>query len=122
MKLHQSKVEHLNQITAYDQESVDVNQQRHAGSLIVLPDAVHPWRPTQFADLQAQDFEQLLEYQPELVLLGTGDAIQFPHPKLYAALSAKLIGVDVMGTGALCRTFNVLVAEDRRVLALVLHG
>ncbi|WP_028449202.1 Mth938-like domain-containing protein [Chitinibacter tainanensis] len=121
MKLHQSKVEHLNQITAYDAESVQVNEVRHAGSLLILPDYLQPWRPASFAELTADDFSQLLDYQPELVLLGTGAAIQFPHPQLYAALSAKRIGVDVMGTGALCRTFNVLVAEDRRVLALVLH-
>ncbi|WP_373974791.1 Mth938-like domain-containing protein [Chitinibacter sp. SCUT-21] len=121
MKLHQSKVDHLNQITAYDHESIHVNQERYAGSLLVLPDAVHSWRPTQFSDLTEDDFASLLQYQPELVLLGTGANIQFPHPKLYAALSAKLIGVDVMGTGALCRTFNVLVAEERRVLALILH-
>ncbi|WP_410497749.1 Mth938-like domain-containing protein [Chitinibacter sp. S2-10] len=121
MKLHQSKVDHLNQITAYDHESVHVNQERFVGSLLVLPDAVHSWRPTSFNDLTEEDFAALLDYQPELVLLGTGSTIQFPHPKLYAALSSKLIGVDTMGTGALCRTFNVLVAEDRRVLALVLH-
>ncbi|QLG86984.1 Mth938-like domain-containing protein [Chitinibacter bivalviorum] len=122
MKLHQSKVAHLNQITAYDHESVHVNQERHAGSILILPDAVQPWRPTQFSDLQESDFADLLALEPELVLLGTGPTIQFPHPKLYAALSAKHIGIDTMGTGALCRTFNVLVAEDRRVLALVLHA
>jgi uncharacterized protein len=121
MKLHQSKVDNLNQITAYDHESVKVNDERFEGSLLVLPDAVHSWRPMQFSDLTENDFTELLALKPELVLLGTGSSIQFPHPKLYAALSAKLIGVDVMGTGALCRTFNVLVAEDRRVLALVLH-
>ncbi|WP_157313998.1 Mth938-like domain-containing protein [Chitinibacter sp. GC72] len=122
MKLHQSKVDHLNQITAYDHESVHVNQERFAGSLLVLPDAVHVWRPSSFSDLSEADFAALLEFKPELVLLGTGASIQFPHPKLYTALSAHHIGVDTMGTGALCRTFNVLVAEDRRVMALVLHS
>ncbi len=122
MKLHQSKVAHLNQITAYDHESVHVNQVRYAGSLLVLPDAVQPWRPAQLSEVQETDFAELLAFKPELVLLGTGSTIQFPHPKLYAALSAQHIGLDVMGTGALCRTFNVLVAEERRVLALVLHA
>ena len=122
MKLHQSKVKNVNQFTGYDDSGVKVNDERFEGSVLVLPNAVHSWRPISFADLQAEDFAALLAFEPELVLLGTGNKIQFPHPRLYAALSAKRIGVDAMDTGALCRTFNVLTAEDRKVLALLLHA
>ena len=122
MKLHQSKIKNMNQFTGYDDSGVKVNDERFEGSVMVLPNEVHAWRPASFAELQADDFAALLEFEPELVLLGTGSKIQFPHPQLYAALSSKLIGVDAMDTGALCRTFNVLAFEDRRVLALVLHS
>ncbi len=122
MKLHQSKVKNVNQFTGYDGSGVKVNDERFEGSILVLPNEVHSWRPTSFADLLADDFAALLEFEPELVLLGTGGKIQFPHPQLFAALSSKRIGLDAMDTGALCRTFNVLTAEDRRVLALVLHS
>ncbi len=122
MKLHQSKVKNVNQFTAYDTTGVKVNDERFEGSVLVLPNEIHTWRPTSFADLTAEDFAALLGYEPELVLLGTGSKIQFPHPQLYAALSSQRIGIDMMDTGALCRTFNVLTAENRRVLALVLHS
>ncbi|MGL6295748.1 MAG: Mth938-like domain-containing protein, partial [Plesiomonas sp.] len=60
-------------------------------------------------------------YQPEVVLLGTGKTIRFPHPKLYQALAAAHIGLDVMDTGAVCRTFNILTSENRKVVALIVH-
>lgn len=120
MKLHADKPTHLNVFTGYGPDFVSVNQQRHSGSLLVLPTAIVPWRPLNFTDLQEADFAALLEYQPEVVLLGTGSRLQFPHPRLSRALLQAQIGVDAMDVSALCRTFNILVAEDRRVLAAVL--
>lgn len=120
MKLHADKPTHLNVFTGYDRDFVSVNQQRHSGSLLVLPTSVEPWRPANFADLQEADFEALLAFQPEVVLLGTGSRLQFPHPRLSRGLAQAQIGVDAMDISALCRTFNILVAEDRRVLAAVL--
>ena len=55
--------------------------------------------------------------EPEIVLLGTGDRQHFPHPRLLAPLTERRIGVEVMDTRAACRTFNILVAEGRRVAA-----
>lgn len=120
MKLHADKPTHLNVFTGYDRDFVSVNQQRHSGSLLVLPTSVEPWRPANFADLQEADFEALLAFQPEVVLLGTGSRLQFPHPRLSRSLAQAQIGMDAMDISALCRTFNILVAEDRRVLAAVL--
>ena len=56
----------------------------------------------------------------EMVLLGTGAAQRFPHPRLTAALTARRIGVEAMDTGAACRTYNILMAEGRKVLAALL--
>lgn len=122
MKLHADKPTHLNVFTGYGADFVSINQQRHSGSLLVLPDAVESWRPGSFADLEENDFSALLTLQPEIVLLGTGSRLQFPHPRLTQALLRAQIGVDAMDISALCRTFNILVAEDRRVLAAVLFS
>ena len=72
--------------------------------------------------LAREDFANLLEFQPEIVLLGTGRTIRFPHPGLTQDLTAARIGVDVMDVFAACRTFNVLTAEGRKVLAALILG
>jgi uncharacterized protein len=71
-------------------------------------------------DLPRFDVSQLLALGPELVLLGTGPAQVFPAADFRAKFSRAGIGFDVMDTGAACRTFNVLVAEQRRVAALLM--
>ncbi len=62
----------------------------------------------------------LAELKPEVVLLGTGTRLRFPHPRLTRALTDAGIGVEVMDTPAACRTFNILAAEGRKVLAAVI--
>ena len=66
------------------------------------------------------DFAGLLQFEPELVLLGTGAKQQFPHPALIRALTDARISVEPMDTRAACRTFNILVAENRRVVAALI--
>ncbi|GLS03782.1 hypothetical protein GCM10007860_09270 [Chitiniphilus shinanonensis] len=120
MKLHRTTATHLNQFTGYGEGYVMVNEERFDGSLIVTPTEVREWRPVRFEDLQEDDFASLLALAPELVLLGTGERIRFPHPRLSRDLAAAHVGLDAMDTGALCRTFNILTAEERKVVALVL--
>ena len=73
--------------------------------------------PAGFDALTARDFAQLLSHRPEIVLLGTGATQRLPHPRLLAALHEARVGVEAMDTRAACRTFNILVAEGRRVAA-----
>jgi len=54
------------------------------------------------------------------VLFGAGSAIRFPHPRLVRALTEARIGVEAMDTPAACRTFNILAAEGRGVVAALL--
>ena len=62
----------------------------------------------------------ILALDPELVLLGTGQRQVFPAAAFRAQFLKAGIGFEVMDTGAACRTFNVLVAEQRRVVALLM--
>ncbi|MFO1314156.1 MAG: Mth938-like domain-containing protein [Burkholderiales bacterium] len=97
---------------------VRIGQTEYRSSLVLLPDAVvEGWAPAGYAALTERDFAGLLVHAPEMVLLGTGARQQFPHPRLLQALAAAHVGVEVMDTRAACRTFNILVAEDRRVAA-----
>ena len=107
-----------NIIAALGVDWVRIGETEYRQNLIVTPDAVVPgWAPAGFGALTEEDFAALLAHRPELVLLGTGRAQRFPHPRLLQALSGARIGVEAMDTRAACRTFNILVAEDRRVVA-----
>jgi len=110
-----------NVVTGMGRGWVRVGQTEYKGNLVLLPDAViEGFAPNGFAALTETDFASLLDYSPEMVLLGTGERQHFPHPRLLQSLTAARIGVEVMDTRAACRTFNILVAEDRRVAAALI--
>lgn len=120
MKLHEAKSAGSNLFTAHGDGHVDINKVRHEGSLIVTADTIQPWPPADFAALAPEHFEQLLALQPEVVIFGSGRTLRFPHPRLTAALTNAGIGVEVMDNNAACRTYNILLAEDRQVVAALL--
>ncbi len=75
------------------------------------------WAPGGFEGLDETHLTLLLKDEPELVLLGTGERQRFPAPALLAPLFAAGVGVEVMDSGAACRTYNILLGEGRRVAA-----
>jgi uncharacterized protein len=121
LKLHQDSSGALNTVTGYGADYVEVNLERHESSIIVLPDApVIAWPVNSFDALTPELFEMLLPNAPEVVLFGSGARLRFAHPRLTAALTAKRIGVEAMDFKAACRTYNILMAEGRRVAAALL--
>lgn len=99
-----------------------VNGARHEASVIVLPERIEPWPVASFAALAEEHFAALAVLKPEVVLLGTGARLRFPHPRLTAALARAGIGLEVMDVQAACRTFNILAAEERHVAAALLFA
>ncbi len=83
---------------------------------------VVPWQRGGFAALTAADFEQIAALSPEVVIFGSGARLRFVRPALLRALIERGIGVETMDTAAACRTYNVLAAERRAVLAALLLG
>lgn len=121
MKLHLSELSDQNRITGYGNDYVLINQIRYENSLIVLPDhIIENWQAKTFEQLEAEHFECLIPFQPEIVLLGTGANLQFPHHTLMRTLHQSGVGIEVMDTHATCRTYNILVDEGRRVAAALL--
>lgn len=120
MKFHLSTTTG-NVFTGYGDGYVEVNRQRYESNLVVTPDAIDTgFAPAGFEGLAGEDFAGLLALHPEIVLLGTGRTIRFPHPGLTAGLAAARVGIEVMDSAAACRTYNVLAAEGRRVVAALL--
>lgn len=120
MKFHQTRLSGQNQFTGYGTGYVSVNGTRHAQSVIVLPDRLVQWQVTSFEALSEDDFQALAELHLEVLLLGTGSRLRFPHPRLTRRVAEAGTGLEVMDTAAACRTYNILLAEQRRVGAAVL--
>jgi uncharacterized protein len=120
VKLHASGPSGVNTITGYGEGYVMVNGERRDSSVVILPDRIEPWSVTGFDQLSAEDFAFLKDLKAEIVLLGTGARQRFPHPRLAAALAQAGIGLEVMDLQAACRTYNILVAEQRKVAAALL--
>jgi len=123
MKLHLSDTPGANRITGYGPDFVVVNGVRHERSLIVTAQAVDAdWDVAGFASLDASHVARLAAARPEVVLLGTGARSRFPSPTILRPLIEARIGYEIMDTGAACRTYGVLSAEGRNVLAALILG
>lgn len=121
MKLNLETGSATHRIRAYDTGSVTINETRYTDSLIVMPEAlVHPWQAPAPGDLAAADLESLVDAGCEIILLGTGRRQQFPAARLMADMASRGIGLEAMDTAAACRTYNVLMAEDRHVAAALM--
>lgn len=118
MKIAQEQPAGKNAFTGYGEGYVEVNRIRHHASLIVSPERlVTDWPAASIEALTADHLAAIVELKPEIVLLGTGAALRFPHPAMLAPLYKAGIGVEVMDTPAACRTYNILLGEGRNVIA-----
>ena len=121
MKLQADRIEGHNAISRHGPGGVVVNGAEFRESVIVPWTGVaHPWNVANFDSLIESHFEALAALGPELIIFGSGSRIQFPKPNLLKALIGRRIGVETMGTAAACRTYNVLLAEGRSVIAALL--
>ena len=107
--------------TGYGAGYVKVNQDRYEHSVILASgQTVAEWNATSFEGLTCAHFEALLALGPEIVLVGAGRTLRFPPRALTRSLTDAGVGLEVMDTGAACRTYNILIAEGRKVVAAVL--
>jgi uncharacterized protein len=121
MKLRADRIEGQNAIARHSTEGIIVNGVEHRRSVVVpWQGAVIPWQVESFGQLAESHFAGLVELQPELVIFGSGARLRFVQPALMRALIDRGIGLETMDTAAACRTYNVLLAEGRSVVAALL--
>jgi len=108
-------------VSAWAPGEIRVGPHRFRHSVVLKPgiDPL-PWPVTTPAALTAESLALALDLEPDVLLLGTGTALRFPDPAIYAHVLARGVGMEVMDTGAACRTYNILVAEDRPVVAAII--
>jgi uncharacterized protein len=107
-----------NLVQGYGPEGIRIGGRTYDGGLILTPGRIIPgWGPVVPGGLEPEHLEALLALDPEVIVLGTGAVQVFPAPALYRLPGARGVGIEVMDTGAACRTYNILMAEGRRVVA-----
>jgi uncharacterized protein len=121
MLINRDQPSSANYVTAYASGGVTVGSQVLRTSFVMDARNIHTdWPVANVACLTIEHLDQVIAMQPEIILLGTGDRIEFPANEIRAAVLSRGIGFEIMDTPAACRTFNILVAEDRRVVAALI--
>jgi uncharacterized protein len=109
-------------IERYGKGGFRVSGQTLTGSILVLNDRVESWPVASIADLSVESLKPVIAAEPpiQILLLGCGPRIAFIAPLLRQALREAGVVIEAMDTGAACRTYNVLLAEERRVAAALI--
>jgi uncharacterized protein len=123
MKMRADRIEGRNAIARHGPDGVVVNGVEHTESVLVpWQGDVGAWDVPAFESLTAAHFARVAALAPELVVFGSGERLRFPPPALLRPLIDAAIGVETMDTRAACRTYNVLLAEGRKVVAALLFA
>jgi uncharacterized protein len=120
MKFTQQRREGANLIRRYGADYVVVGEREIRESCIVSAATLTPWVPRDVEELTVEHCSVLFGMGPEVVVLATGATQKFPRAALRAEFATRKIGLEVMEIGAACRTYNVLVGEERKVLGAIL--
>lgn len=105
-------------IAAYGPGWIRVRDTRIEAPCVVAPDGVHAdLLPAHIEELDAGHLDRLLGFGAEIVLLGTGARQRFVDHALVTRLADAGVALEMMDTGAACRSFNILTSEDRAVIA-----
>lgn len=94
-----------------------VDRDFHKSLLLTPEKVVEDWGVTDASQLGLADVETIAALSPELVLLGTGERQVFPPAEVMAGFLRHGIGIEAMTNGAAARTYSLLAAEGRRVVA-----
>jgi len=100
---------------------IRVGEQIVTENVLLFRDSVRHVPVVGYGDeLTEEDLADLIEAEPEIILFGTGWQSRLPPRELVFALARRGIGFETMDTPAACRTYNILVSEDRDVAAVLL--
>jgi len=118
MQLNLERPDYAYSLRGADGAHALVNDRVLRSSFVIAPDTlVEDWPVSDARTMDASHLDALLALQPELVLLGTGATQVFPPTAVLAACLTRHLGIEVMTNAAAARTYSVLAAEGRRVVA-----
>ena len=109
-------------IQSYGADGFTIAGVKHEGAVLVFPDLTLPWAVSDISKLVEEDLAAVLDADPpvEILLIGCGDMATPVAPDLRARMRQAGVVIEATDTGAACRTFNVLLIENRRVAAALI--
>lgn len=122
MSFQQEQNPALNTITSCETDHLSINQIRYDQSVLISPEWIEPIKAHAIEHINQAIIAKIIELAPEVVLIGTGVQHLFIAPAQVASLYAAHIGVECMSSHAAARTYNVLMHEGRKVIAIILIG
>lgn len=113
---------HLQMIQGYRQGGFTIGGTRHEGPVVVLKEHTIAWSIPSFEQLSVESLEPVLAAEPaiKILVVGAGARFAMVSPDFRQAVRERGVTIECMDTPAACRTFNVLLAEDRRVAAALI--
>ena len=113
----------VNFIRAWEPGRVRIADRWIAGNVIVgAEQLIEGWAAAEPLGVTVEDLAPALALEPVIIVLGTGTEHLLPDVELMAAVAARSVGLEIMSTPAACRTFNVLLGEQRRVVAALFNA
>lgn len=108
-------------IISYSNDCFRLRDKSVCGSLLISGKRlVENWFAGDYRALTTEDLDMVIEWRPEIILLGTGKRLHFPNRALLPYVVSRHIGFEIMDTGAACRSYNLLIDEGRDVAACLL--
>ena len=124
MKLHLNNAEQSHVIRSCVKKEngfkIKIDDEIYDKSLIVTPEKIQFWGVHEVSTLSLLDINKIAEFPMEVAILGTGMNIQFPPSQILQPLISKGVGLEIMDTAAACRTYSVLRADGRKVVAALI--
>ncbi|MBL1140713.1 MAG: hypothetical protein HND53_01640 [Proteobacteria bacterium] len=107
-----------NKIISYSDDSFTLKNKLIKSNFVISKDnLIEHWSVDSYQNLALQHMDPIIAWQPEVILLGTGNESGFQNYKLLSYITSKQIGLEIMTTGAACRSYNLLIDEGRHVVA-----
>ncbi len=109
-------------VQSYSNGGFQIGDQIITGSILLFPDRIAAWPIVRFEDLRIEHFDEVLKAEPkiEILVIGCGATMAPVPATIHGRLCARRLALESMNTGAACRTYNLLLAEDRRVAAALI--
>ena len=109
------------QIRAFKPGMIQINDVIFTHSLIISPNQlINDWPPQLITELSSKNLNIIQSLKPDILLIGTGQKLEFIPIEIYGDLINHGIGIEIMNTSAACRTYNALAAEERNVVAALI--
>jgi uncharacterized protein len=111
-----------NVINGYGIEGFKINENLYQNSIILTPHQIIEVKISSVEDFFEQNLKVILDFEPEILLIGTGDNHQIISANLKNKIKTHYpeISIDEMSTGSACRTYNILMMEDRNVAVFLM--